>query len=146
MILAPPSPFLHPWRCNSWLNVMPFDSCQYSYLKTFQENKGKLEYFENLKGKLIMKYYSVFSYDVFKNCLLQFLLGTNNWTEVFMFSTDPFPHTTILQQTILKSYLKKPEKSPWKIAKLLNKFENIVAKEEIAHHEQCYPWPQCLQK
>ena len=29
---------------------------------------------------------------------------------------------------------------------MLNKVENIVAKGEIAHHEQFQLWPQCFQK
>ena len=29
---------------------------------------------------------------------------------------------------------------------MLNKIENVVAKGEIAHHEQFHLWPQCFQK
>ena len=32
------------------------------------------------------------------------------------------------------------------VAKLINKVENIVAKEEIGHHEQFHLWPQCFKK
>ena len=28
---------------------------------------------------------------------------------------------------------------------VINKIENIVAKGEIAHHEQFHLWPQCFQ-
>ena len=59
---------------------------------------------------------------------------------------NPFPHTTNLQQTTLKTYLQKPEKQPKKISQLLNKVENIVAKGEIAHQQQFHLWPQYLQK
>ena len=59
---------------------------------------------------------------------------------------NPFPHTTNLQQTTLKTLCQKPEKSLYIKVYLLTKYENIVAKVEIAHFEQLLLLSQCIQK
>ena len=65
---------------------------------------------------------------------------------MLIFDHNPFPHTTNLQQTTLKTQCHKAEKSSVKIAKLLNKVKNIVAKGEIARFEQFLILSKCFQK
>ena len=56
------------------------------------------------------------------------------------------PHTTILQQTTFNIFCQKMENLyNWMDNQWL-KVENIVAKGEIAHHEQFLLLPQCFQK
>ena len=56
---------------------------------------------------------------------------------------NPFPHTTILQQTTLNIFCQKME-NLFELNGL--KVENIVAKGEIAHFEQFLLLSLCFQK
>ena len=58
---------------------------------------------------------------------------------------NPFPHTTILQQTTLNIFCKKIENLYNWMDNLWLKLENIVAKEEIARLEQFLLLSLCFQ-
>ena len=59
---------------------------------------------------------------------------------------NPFPHTTNLQQTTLKT--SKQKDSEYYIMKelLLNRVKIIVANGEIANYEHLIILPKCFQK
>ena len=59
---------------------------------------------------------------------------------------NPFPHTTILQQTTLNIFCQKIENLYNWMDKLWLKVENIVAKGEIARFEQFLLLSLCFQK
>ena len=61
-------------------------------------------------------------------------------------SINPFPHTTILQQTTLNIFCRKMENVYNWIDNLWLKVENIVAKGEIACFEQFLLLSLCFQK
>ena len=67
--------------------------------------------------------------------------GHGTWTFV-----NPFPHTTILQQTTLKVFCQKIENLYNWIDNLSLKMENIVAKGEIARFEQFILLTLCFKK
>ena len=59
---------------------------------------------------------------------------------------NPFPHTTILQQTTLSIFCQKIENLYNLMDNLRLKLENIVAKGEIARFVQFIFWSLCFQK
>ena len=64
----------------------------------------------------------------------------------FLFYLNPFPHTTILQQTALNIFCQEMENLYNWMNNLWLKVENIVAIEEIARFEQFLLFSLCFQK
>ena len=61
----------------------------------------------------------------------------------FSISVNPFPHTTILQQTTLNIFCQKIENLYNQMDNLLLKVENIVEKREIARFELFFLKKNC---
>ena len=64
----------------------------------------------------------------------------------FVLAFNSFPHTAILQQMTLIISWQKHRKCLQMKLYLLNKVENLVAKEEITHNEQFLRLPQWFHK
>ena len=71
---------------------------------------------------------------------------TKGWFSCATTHVNPFPHTTILQQTSLNIFCQKMENLCNWMDNLWLKAENIVSKGEIAHFEQFLLLSLCFQK